>query len=85
MEHTWRFRNLKYEDYMSFLCEGIHHGCPNIFKIIIKILNAEYLSTDDISSFMWKKLSYESTQFFCLHLNEPMKIVKYFHKLIQEN
>ena len=78
-------RNLKYEDYMSFLSNGIHHDCPIMFKIINKILNAENLSSDDISFFLGKKLSYESTLYYCLHINEPMKIVKYFHKLIQEN
>ena len=74
--------NTKYENYMSFLCKVIHGECITIIKIINKILYKEDISTDDISNFLYTALSYEATKYYCLNINEPMKIIKYFYKLI---
>jgi hypothetical protein len=54
---------------------------------VYKILNKEKVEYiyPGFEAFNFKILSYENTKYFCDHVNNPLKIIKYFYKLIKIN
>jgi serine/threonine protein kinase len=78
-------RNYKYEDMVRFLYSCIFHDDYIYKNIINKLLNDKKLEYKypEIEAFKYKRLTYEDTKYYCLNINDPKKIIKYFYKLIK--
>jgi serine/threonine protein kinase len=88
------FRNLKYEDMVRFLISTIFYNKNDTIdnfnttfvKKLYKLLNnKKFINNSDIEIFNNKKLNYKNTKYYCIHINKPKKIIKYFYKLIMKN
>jgi len=77
------YGNYKYEDIIRFLNECIFHSDKIFIKIINKLINNEKLEFYELEVFKYKRITFEDTKYYCLNINDPKKIIKYFYKLIK--